>query len=501
MRYIKNYSNFSQSRKADNLYYFYNIGKESNKSIFENCLISERIDVTQFKKNINFKKLDKIIIKEIYESFLNNDTSILEEENIFGKVWNATKNAWKGGINLVGKAYNNFKEFLKNIKDTISNIFKKISQVFIALWEITKTAGITLVKSVGGWIIKNQKGPSVEALSEIISDESFSTETGEVVSDLNGVKSRFSKGEMGNTSDEVKKKLEEEASEYDGVDDLDKIEDLVKDSFNLYSKFNFERVYYSLKGFLVEGGNLSDVDMILNEAQESQEYNVGDKVKYKSKTGEEIEKEITKIEGDKFYFKDKEGNEFYKDRGDIVSKSSSEESDEKKEVKGRMGVMGWVLECFKLIIRPIDYLVLKALKYGTNGALYLISGVARRGLDKAFKYKAFGKVLPKVDEIISGEAQDEGDSTQQAQESIEQAGEVSINKNQKLKSIFSGFSKVVAPIIGASLVAILETQIGPVLTILKYTLLVVSSIQLVRTCCERGLVKGKICSLANFQFG
>lgn len=318
---------------------------------------------------------------------------------------------------------------------------------------------------------------------------------------MNGIKSRFSKGEIGNTSDEVKKKLEEEASEYDAVDDLDKIEDLVKDSFNLYSKFNFERVYYSLKGFLVEGGNLSDVDMIINEVQEAQEYNVGDKVKYKSKTGEEIEKEITKIEGDKFYFKDKEENEFYKEKGDIVSKSSGEKGGEEKAVKGRMGVMGWVLECFKLIIRPIDYLVLKALKYGTNGALYLISGVARRGLDKAYKYKAFGKVLPKVDEIISGEAEDEGDPTQQAQESIEQAGEVSINKNQKLKSIFSGFAKVVAPIIGASLVAILETQIGPVLTILKYTLLVVASIQLVRTCCEKGLVKGKICSLANFQFG
>lgn len=499
MRYIKNYSSFSQNIKTDNLYYYYNIGKESNKSIFESSLISERIDITQFRKNINFKKLDKFIIKEIYQSFLNNDSSILEEENIFGKVWNATKNAWKGGINLVGKAYNSFTEFLKNIKDTISNIFKKISQVFIALWEITKTAGITLVKSLGGWIIKNQKSSSVEALSEIISDEAFSTETAEVVSDLNGVKNRFSKGEMGNTSDDVKKKLEEEASEYDGVDDLDKVEDLVKDSLNLYSKFNFERVYYSLKGFLFEGGNLSDVDMILNESQEeSEEYKVGDRVKYKSKTGEEIEKEITKIDGDKFYFKDKEGNEFYKERGDIISKSSD------KKVKGRMGVMGWVLECFKLIIRPIDYLVLKAVKYGTNGALYLISGIARRGLDKAYKYKEFGKVLPKVDEIISGEAgeaEDEVDNSQVSEESIERAGEISINKNQKLKSIFSGFAKVVAPIIGASLVAILETQIGPVLTILKYTLIVVAAIQLVRTCCERGLVKGKICSLANFKFG
>jgi hypothetical protein len=494
MKYIKNYKKFNQNRKSDPLLYFYNIGNNSNKSIFEAGLISEGLYSNQLKNHINFKKVDKIIINEIYQSLLNEDY-ILQEENIFGKIWNTTKNAWKGGINLLGKAYNSFSEFLKNIKNTIINIFKKISQVFIALWDITKTAGLTLIKSVGNYVIKNQKGATMEALSEIITDDEFSKETGEVVSDLNGVKSRFSKGEIGNTSDEVKKKLEDEASEYNGVDDLDKVEDLVKDSFDIYSKYNLQKVYYSLKGFLIEGGQLEDIQHLLNESQQDSEYKAGDKVKYKSVSGEEIEKEILRIEGDKFYFKDKEGNEFHKEKKDIISNSEGY----KKEVKGRMGVMGWVLECFRLVIKPVDYLVMKSAQYGVNGYLYLISAVARRGLDKAYKYKAFGNILPKIDEITSGE-EDESQDTGDTEEAIETAGDVSIDKNKKIKSIFSGIAKVIAPIIGASLVAILESQIGPVLTVLKYVLLVVSSIQLIKSCCEKNLIKGKVCSIAKFFF-
>jgi hypothetical protein len=60
----------------------------------------------------------------------------------------------------------------------------------------------------------------------------------------------------------------------------------------------------------------------ITEAEETEvEYKVGDKVKYKRDNGEEVEKEITKIEGDNFFFKDKEGNEFSKPKTDIIGKA------------------------------------------------------------------------------------------------------------------------------------------------------------------------------------
>lgn len=63
---------------------------------------------------------------------------------------------------------------------------------------------------------------------------------------------------------------------------------------------------------------------------EKVEYKVGDVVKYKLKSGGEGEKEITKIEGDKFFFKSKSGEELYSSIKNIISKVDKNK-EEKKE--------------------------------------------------------------------------------------------------------------------------------------------------------------------------
>ncbi len=480
MKYIRKF----EQHKSEQFYY-YNIGKKSTKSIFEQGLILEgysRFQIYQISKDLNFKKVDKVIIETLLESFKTGEM-VFEEVKFLNKVWSVTKNAWSGGIKFLGGVYNNFSEFIKNIGTVISNIFKKVGEAFKALWQLIKTSSTSLISSVSSWIIKNQKESIVSALAETISNDTFVKETSEIVKDLGEVQSRFQKGNLGNTSDEAKKKLELEAPEYSGANDLDEVEELIKDSLN--SDLAFKKIYYCLKGYLLEGNSIS----LLLEADED-EYKVGDKVKYKSNTGDEVEKEIVKIEGDKYYFLDKEGNQFFKSKMDIVSKVEGE-----SKVKGRMGVMGFTVECFKVILNPIQYLVGQALKSGLNGSLILISALARKGFDKAYKYKAYGKVIKEVNKIVEGEVV-EGEVVE-VEDTLDEAKQ--LGKGKKITEIFSDISKVLVPVLGSVLVSCLETQIGPVITILRYVLLAISSVELIKVLCSRGLVKGGVCGIANFK--
>lgn len=62
------------------------------------------------------------------------------------------------------------------------------------------------------------------------------------------------------------------------------------------------------------------------------EYKVGDVVKYKLKDGGEGEKEITKIEGDKFFFMSKDGKELSSDISNITSKVEKKEEVKKESL-------------------------------------------------------------------------------------------------------------------------------------------------------------------------
>lgn len=501
MKYITNYRKFTEfknkkSKSSD--FHFYEIGKLTNKSIFECGLISEgfkNTDILLLKENLNFYRLDDLIIKSIYDR-LRSDSSINEEINL-GNIWNTTKNAWNKGVKFLGDTFNNFKDFLKKIGNVIGNLFKKVTEAFKKLWEITKNVSINLIKGVKNWVISSSKESALNTLAETINDNQFSKETTEVVNDLKSVKSRFVNGEVGSMSDETKKKMEEEAEEYDGVDNLEEIKNLIEEKYILYSSDSVKKVYYSLKGYLLEGHSIDDLSQFIFEADE---YKEGDTVKYKTEKGEELEKEIVKIEGDNFFFKDNEGVEFSKKKEDIISKVDTEQP---KKVTGKMGIMGWVVECFKLITKPVEYIVNQSLKLGMNGVLILISAFARKGFNNAYKYQKFGPVVGKVNDIISGEMQeDEAEEeiqVQGPQQEEDSKNKTTPTKNKKLNNLFSDITKVLAPILGQVLCACFEAQVGPVLTVLKYTLLVVSAIELVSALCKKGVVKGAVCQISNFS--
>jgi hypothetical protein len=132
----------------------------------------------------------------------------------------------------------------------------------------------------------------------------------------------------------------------------------------------------------------------ITEAEEAKvEYKVGDKVKYKRDNGEEVEKEIVKIEGDNIFFKDKEGNEFSKPKTDIVGKSQSTGAkvwggfakwflDMEQATPPEKGKAVWWL---KLILKIVGLVLSPVVKALEVAAKFITSNVLK-GVSAASKY-------------------------------------------------------------------------------------------------------------------
>lgn len=507
MKYIKGYQKFKDFRdKKNEALHYHNIGRKTNYSFLDSILISEGYSGLDFLNVRDKKKLDKVIIDALFESF--NNSLIIEENNFFqnfkkgiNNLWSSTKKIWNKGISLFGQIYNSFGDFIKNIGKIIGDFFKKIGEVFKALWGLVKTSSVALFKGVMSSVMGNLNGSSVNTFVEVVSNEDNSKELNELSNDLKDIKAKFQSGKIGNQSDDLKKELEEEAQEYNGVDDIDEVGRLANESFDLYSKSNFKKVYYCLKGYIIEGNSLTDLLL------EAEEYKEGDVVKYKNKEGKELEKEIIRIDGENYFFKDKDGNEFSKVKSDVLGKV------ETKKVSGKMGVMGFFIEAIKLIMKPMDYIVNMALKLGTNGILMVISAISRGGWKNAYSYKSCGSTILQVKGILEGlKEEDENKekendveekekekeiAPQGAQEGLDAAKEIKSMK--KLESIIGDVSRVISPILGTLLMSYLEAQFEPVITILKYILMVYSVLRLVKLLCEKNRLKGKICNLVSVE--
>jgi hypothetical protein len=161
-----------------------------------------------------------------------------------------------------------------------------------------------------------------------------------------------------------------------------------------------------------------------------------------------------------------------------------------------MGVMGFFIEAIKLILKPMDYIVNMGIKLGANGLLMVISAISRGGWKNSYNYKSVGNTIVEVKNIVEGftEEEEEDDVTEGGLDAAKD-----LEKSKKLEKILGDVSKVIAPILGALLMKYLEAQFGPVITILKYILMVYSVLRLVKFLCEKNKLKGKVCNLVSVE--
>lgn len=422
MKHIRNFEKFKENRKnykvsenkSEN--YYYNLGKKSNKSIFELELLSEGYSaetVSTINENFSFQKIDNKIVDCIWE-YLNSGTEtkldlLTEELTVMGKslpsfadMYSGVKGFVDKGIEIGKTAIKSFKDFISNIGNIVKNLFQKIKGFFSKLWEAAKpkmTSALDVIKkSVTGGSVDKMKS-AVDAMSS----DNGQKEITMLSDDLKKVCGRFSSGDVGNMSDEAAQKIEDEAGEYKDVEGDPDIEKLMQESLEVKSTIN--KIYYSIKGFISDGGTLNEINNAIFEAEEKKpELKEGDEVTYKNKDGIEVTKPILRIEGEDAIFKAKDGSEFKKPLTDL----KKSEGATKKIITGfvgeepeKKGVFGWLVEAVGFVFNPIVKIKELSIKGGTNSICMGISALAR-GLKNMTKYVVIGAIAGLVYHIVHG---------------------------------------------------------------------------------------------------
>lgn len=397
MKYIKNYKSFKGYKNSEPVSenYYYSIGKKTQKTILECGLISEGVSIEGVKllnESIDFKKIDNQIVDAIWKSLSNNSNELVLEG--WRDIIDGAKNLWDKGVEIGKTVFKSFKDFIGKIGDVIKTIFGKIKAFFSKIWELFKPKVMGATKSVKD-AVSGAAGAGLDSLSSLVKDKSTETEINELSKDVSAAVGKFSTGSVGNMSPDAEKHLADEAEEYKDVEDTSDIEKLITDSFQFEKKTILKKVYLSLKGYLSEGNSLIDLSSKLNEADE---FKQGDKVKYTNKQGEEVEKEILRVEGEDVFFTAKDGSEFSKKITDL---SKTQATTENGKVETKKGMFGWICEAVGFVLSPLTKLKELAIKAGSNGIAVGISSLAR-GLGKHYKYIVIGTICGLVYHIVHG---------------------------------------------------------------------------------------------------
>lgn len=287
MKYLKRYETF-----MNNVFTDVNINIDKSLSIVEKQVLND-FSINFWDLSLNssvFTNEEKSFIKE---NLMSNKVDLVNEGwlgDTLGAAWDKAKEVggkvWDKIKSKITAIKDNIKNLVSGIADFIKNMFKSLGNAIVtkagALKDKVKTEFPAKVKA-----ILDQKKPDEKELT---------TEIQQLKATYDHLKNTIAAGLLATTID---------------VSDDTVIKDAEGQIGELENELKAESSNHDiLKAFYI------------TEAEEVPvEYKVGDKVKYKRDNGEEVEKEITKVEGDNIFFTDKEGKEFSKPKTDIVGKA------------------------------------------------------------------------------------------------------------------------------------------------------------------------------------
>jgi hypothetical protein len=289
MKYLKRYESFMNQAFDD-----VNINIDKSLSIVEKQVLND-FSVSFWDLSLNssvFTTEEKTFIKE---NLMSNKVDLVNEGwlgDTLGAVWDKAKE-------VGGKIYDKVKEKITIIKDNIKNLVSGIADFIKNLF---KSLGNTILTKSAA--LKEKIKTEFPAKVKAILDQKKPDEK-ELKTEIDQLKVTYDHLKLSITAGLL-------ATSIDASDD-----GVIADAEGQVGELENELKAESQNHDILSA-------FYITEAEETEvEYKVGDKVKYKRDNGEEIEKEITKIEGDNFFFKDKEGNEFSKAKTDIIGKAKS----------------------------------------------------------------------------------------------------------------------------------------------------------------------------------
>lgn len=357
MKYLKRYEKFVNE----------NI-KFINTNIDKNLLIVEKKVLNDFSNSFWDMSLKSSVFsidekKFIKENLLNVKVDLINEgwlSDTLGEVWNKAKE-------VGGQVWDKVKSKITIIKDNIKNLCSGISD-FIK--EMFKSIGNSLV-------IKSQ------TLKEKVKTE-FPEKVKTTLQ-----KNKPKDEDLGNELKQLSatsKHLTESFKVGLFVKNVDTSDDsVISGAESEVGELESELKAESIKHDILSAFYIKEAEQV--------EYKVGDKVKYKRDNGEEVEKDIIRIDGDNFFFKDKEGNEFSKSKSDIIGKSVG------TGVKAWAGFAKWFLDMeqatppvkgkavwwVKLILKIVSLVLSPIVKALEVAAKYVSSNILK-GASAVSKY-------------------------------------------------------------------------------------------------------------------
>ena len=358
MKYLKRYESFMDKAFND-----VNFNIDKNLSIVEKQVLND-FSASFWDLSLNssvFTEEEKSFIKE---NLVSHKADLINEGwlgDTLGQVWDKAKEVggqvWDKVKSKITIIKDNIKNLVAGIADFIKGMFKSLGNAVVtksaALKEKVKVEFPAKVKA-----ILDQKKPDEKELT---------TEVQQLKATYEHLKNTIAAGLLATTID---------------VSDDTVIKDAESQVGELENELKAESLNYDILS-----------SFYITEAEETPiEYKVGDKVKYKRDNGEEVEKEITKIEGDNIFFTDKEGKEFSKLKTDIVGKAQGVAGkvwggfakwflDMEQATPPEKGKAVWwlklVLKVFGLVLSPIVKALEVAVKFVSSNILKCASAAAK----------------------------------------------------------------------------------------------------------------------------
>lgn len=301
MKYLKRYESFINDAIS-------NVNYDVNKNI----IIVEKQILNDFSVSFWDLSLNSSVFTDEEKSFIKeNLTSIKVDLVNEGWLSDTLSNVWNRAKEEGGKVWDKIKNKISIIKKFIVKIVADIAKFIISMF---KSIGNSIL-SKSQKLKEQNKDKFTQAVKSALSKKPNAIELKNEIQQLKAtfehlstsIKAGIFSNKINNIDDNIIKDAESQVGELET--------ELKAESLN----------YDILKYFYIK------------EELEENIYKVGDLVRYKTKDGKEVDKKITKIEGDNFYFTDKEGNEFFKTKEDIIKKISSVE-------KAWGGFVKWFLD-------------------------------------------------------------------------------------------------------------------------------------------------------------
>jgi hypothetical protein len=328
---------------------YFDKGDSDPRTLFE-CILSSidnNINESLESMDFDFVQIDSMLNYSIVESVKSNNEDALNEVFDFVKksITNALDKSTEvinKGIQIGADVYSSVKEIGKKLKDVIAKVFEKIKKFLALTWDWAKAGGKSAAAKIKEFAKKEVKGTVMSSLSTILEKGSADTEFEEAQKDVKGAVGKINGKDYKLDVNAGEAKLKDSVSDIEDADAADIDEVVIKDLVEI-TESTVDKMFTSIKGLLIEGHSLTELEQFVNSEDEL-----------------------------------------------------NENADTKK------GLVGWMIEAIGFALNPFAKIYELAIKSTMNGLFMIVSSIARGGIKNAYKYVIMGTLVSLGYHVIHG---------------------------------------------------------------------------------------------------